>query len=175
MRFRSKTVLTGAIVAVLALGLSVPALAAEDETPVSKAWGGVCQGTSAMATALSELLDMSTDEIAAQRQDGKSLEDIAATKDVTKEDLVGTMLESRMAVLDQAVQDGRITQDQADLMLSNMQTRMSERVSDPAVGPRGGGNANGAGCGMGAGMGAGQGRGAGAGLGPRSGAAATQL
>lgn len=182
MRLRSKTLITGALVAVLALGIAVPALAVQEEAPGSTAqgagsaaWGGICRGTSAVATAVADLLGMSSDEIAAQRQDGKSLEDIAAGKDVSKEALVGTMLESRKSVLDQAVKDGRITEAQAETMIANMETRISERVSDPAVGPRGGAGTNGAGCGMGAGLGEGQGRGPGAGQGLGAGARGAQL
>ncbi len=166
MRFGTKTIITGAVVGLLALGLTVPALAATDAPVAGTAWGGICRGTGAAASAVSKLLGMEPSQIAAERQAGKSLTDIAASKNVSKDALVSTMLESRKAVLDQAVKDGRLTQAQADLMLKNMQTRIDERVSDPTVGPRNGGPGGGAGAGCGQGGGRG-----GAGLGMRAGQA----
>lgn len=164
MRFGTKTILTGAIVGLLALGLTVPALAATDAPVAGTAWAGICRGTGAAASAVSKLLGMESSQIAAERQAGKSLTDIAASKQVSKDTLVSTILESRKAALDQAVKDGRLTQAQSDLMLQNMKTRIGERVSDPAIGPRNGGVAGdaGAGCGQGDGRG-------GAGLGMRGG------
>jgi hypothetical protein len=172
MRIPSKTIVTAALVGLLALGLAVPALAADGSGPVGAAWGGVCRGTGAVASAVADLLGLSSDEIAAERQAGKSLADIAADKEVSKEDLVSTMLEPRKAALAQAVEDGRISQERADAMLENREARINERVSDPSVGPRGGGG-RGAGCGLGAGKGTGQGPGGGQGL--RFGGGGSQL
>jgi hypothetical protein len=175
MRPPTKTIVTAALVGLLALGLAVPALAADTDAAPGGAWGGICRGTGAVAGAISELLGLSSDEIAAERQAGKSLVDIAAGKDVSKDELVTALLGPRKAAIAQAVADGKISQERADLMLENMEARITERVSDPAVGPRGGAGRNGAGCGLGAGNGGGQGLGGGAGQGMRFGAGGSQL
>jgi hypothetical protein len=110
-----------------------------------------------VATAVADLLGMSTEEIASERQAGKSLEDIATAKDVSKDDLISAMLEPRRAALDKAVDERRLTEAEAQAMLENMEARLSERVGDATLGPRGAGAGGaGAGCGMGVGNGCGQ-------------------
>jgi len=134
------------------------------------AWAGVAR-TSAGSTvsAVTDLLGMTAVDIQAARRQGKSLSQIAADKGVGLETLVGTTVAQRRALLDTAVTAGRITQDQADLMLANMTARITERVQDPTVGPRSDRPAVGAAMGQGAGTGCRQGTAQGTGLGQGAG------
>lgn len=83
-----------------------------------------------------QLLGMTADEIRAERQAGKSLVEIAAAKNVSKETLVTTILNAHRADLDQLVAEGKLTQAQADTMYQRMQTMVPVMVEQTEVGPR---------------------------------------
>ncbi len=117
-------------------------------------WGG---GFSALEP-VANLLGISTGDVAAQRQEGQSLVQIAQAKGVDETKLIDTILASRKATLDAQVKAGTITQAQADLMLSRMQTQVKTAVERTTVGPMG--QASGAGLGMGQGARMGRGFGA---------------
>jgi hypothetical protein len=127
------------------------------------AWAGVGRGAAGNTVdAVTDLLGMTAADIQAARQQGRSLSQIAADKDVGLETLVSTIVAQRKALLDTAVTAGRITQGQADLMLANMTSRITERVQDATVGPRSDRPAAGQrGAGMGSRQGAAQGAGQG--------------
>lgn len=86
------------------------------------------------------LLGMTAEDIQAERQAGKSLAQIAASKGVTVDQLVETILAAKQAALQQAVADGRLTQAQADLMIQNMQTMVKTMVERTTTGPLMGGH-----------------------------------
>lgn len=157
----------GLIVAafVVVMAFAVPAFAetgTDDES--TGLIGGVCRGIGSMGAAIADLFGMTPDELADARNDGQSLADLAEQNDVDQQTLIDTMLAEREEMLDQAVADGRLTQEQADAMLERMTSRVQERVDDPSVGPRGnGGGCDGPGGGAGGGGGCG---GFGGGAGP---------
>jgi len=115
--------------------------------PAVCAWGGsgvpgigqrgFAFGYQAIEGAVSQLLGMSAADIRAQRLQGQSLVQIAQAKGVTEEQLVAAILQAHKAQLDQAVQDGRITQAQADLMYAHQQAQVRQNVNDTTVGPKG--------------------------------------
>jgi len=109
-----------------------------------------------MVDILADLTGLSTDEIALQRADGKSVATIAESEGVELDTVVAKALEARKAILAERVADGTLTQDAADAALAQMTDRIEERVTSTEVGaPSWAGN--------GGGMGAGGGRGAGGG------------
>lgn len=148
MNKRSKSILVAVLTVVLALAVAVPAFAAV-ETPAGTAAGAAdcgqgrggmfgagagVRGIDAAATALG----MDVADLAAERQAGKSLADVAASKGMSPDSLVTALLAAREAALDEAVTSGRITQEQADYMLDNMRAQIADRIDDTEVGPRGG-------------------------------------
>lgn len=154
MNKRKKTILALALATVLALAVAVPAFAANDgatvgkpaatdETCVGEGYGGRMSndgmrglgGGGLMSTAMAELLGMEPAELEAARQDGQSLADVAASKGLTLDELISGMLDAHKAALADAVADGRITQEQADLMLQSMSDRILDRIDDTEVGP----------------------------------------
>ena len=144
MRRRNKLVFAAVLAVVLALAIAIPASAATDSTasatdpaPCGVGYGGMFGG-GGVSTTVSELLGMDPAELAAQRQAGKSLADIAASKGVSTDALLSTMLAARKAALDEAIAAGRISQEQADYMYENMGERLSERINETDVGPFGG-------------------------------------
>jgi len=161
MSKRKKAMFVGMLAVVLALAVAVPAFAATDDTSTpaatctNGAWGGGGHGAmlgagGQMSAAISELLGMEAADLQAARQDGQSLADIAASKGISTDTLISGMLEAHKAALADAVADGRITQERADLMLENMSERIADRIDDTEVGPPAGRGGHGRG-GQGAG------------------------
>lgn len=111
------------------------------QTPWGGAWGGVCRGAGVVSDTITKLLGMTEDQIYAERSAGKNLSDIAKEKGVTDQQLIDAMLASRQEVIDQAVKDGQITQEQADWMLARMKAMTPFQLSNPfgpGAGMRGG-------------------------------------
>lgn len=161
MRLRGRNLWLIVAVAVLALALAAPAVARTANDPNQTGWvGGLCRGLGSMAESLAELFGMSTGELADARAEGKSLADIADDKGVSEDEVLDTMLEQRREALQQAVEDGRLTQEQADAMLQRMESRAKDRLDDPSTDPQSRG-----GCGI-AGPDGGSGAGGCGGYGP---------
>lgn len=106
---------------------------------------------------VADLTGLSTDEIAAERADGKSIATIAEENGVESDAVVEGALSIREEMLSDRVADGTLTQEQADAALEQMTERLAERVDTTEVGPP-------SWAGRGQGM-RGQGAGAGAGNG----------
>ncbi|MGC8827897.1 MAG: hypothetical protein ACP5TV_12960, partial [Anaerolineae bacterium] len=104
-------------------------------------WGG---SDGSLVSTLANLLGVSPTEIAAQVREGKSLLDIAGEKGVTVDQLVSAVLSARAERLDEAVAAGRITREQADLMLDSVRQNITSRLeSGTLAGPCAGGSAAG--------------------------------
>jgi hypothetical protein len=88
-----------------------------------------------MHSVISEALGMSDEELQAARSEGKSIADLAKEKGVKVEELVSKLMESRKAQLEQLVKDGKMTQEQMDAMLGNMEEMMKSMVERDTVGP----------------------------------------
>ena len=112
------------------------------QTPLGNAWGRVCNGAGVISDAITNLLGMSQEEIYAERSAGKTLSDIAGEKGVTDQQLIDAMLAGKKESIDQALEDGRITQEQADWMLEKMET-VGPMMIDKPFGPGGMGDMRG--------------------------------
>jgi DNA-directed RNA polymerase specialized sigma24 family protein len=84
--------------------------------------------------ALADALGMTEEEFEAARAEGKTLAQIAEEQGVALEDVQAAMQAAFEEALQQAVEDGTLTQEQADAMLERMQARGAF-----APGMRGGG------------------------------------
>ncbi len=116
-------------------------------------WGDDEHGSDTVA----DLLGLSQDEIQALRLEGQSLVEIAAAQGVSEADLVAAIMADKTEALQARVAEGTVTQEQADLMLQQMEQRTIQAVNRTTTGPaewRGSGNGAGYGqCGEGAGPG----------------------
>jgi len=92
-------------------------------------------GDAGMDDDILALLNMTRDEMIAERQAGKSLVQIAAAKNVTEQQLVDAILADKKAALDKLVADGKLTQARADAMLQTMRTSVTAAVNRTYVGP----------------------------------------
>jgi len=91
--------------------------------------GEVCSET------VSELLGLTPEEICDLRQEGKSIAEIAADQGVTVDELVEAIMAERTVAVQARVDDGTLTQEQADLMIQRMEERTELAVSRTATGP----------------------------------------
>ncbi len=108
---------------------------------------------------VSELSGLTPEEIQAQRQEGKSLVEIAAAQGVSEDALVEAIMEVKKETVQQKVEAATLTQEQADLMLEQMEQRTIQAVNRTTSGPPdwGGGNGYGQGTCDGQGQGTGPG------------------
>lgn len=163
---KSIALVTAGLVAGIVLGsVSFATAAPADYTPTnSVAACGLQIGQSLrdaggrLIDILADLTGLSTDEIAAERADGKSIATIAEENGVDSSDVVDEALALRQEALDAAVADGTLSQEDADAMLDTMTERLDERVTTDEVGPPSWSGGQGRGQGMrGTGAGAGAG------------------
>jgi hypothetical protein len=75
-------------------------------------------------------LDMSLTDLLTELQDGKSIADVAAEKGVDTGAIVDAYLAELKTDLDEAVAEGRITQNQADYSLEQAEERAVDQLSN---------------------------------------------
>lgn len=73
-----------------------------------------------MIAAMADALDVSVDELESRLEAGETMADIAAEQGLDQEAFFTLMQEARTAAIEQALEDGTITQEQADFMLERM-------------------------------------------------------
>lgn len=88
-----------------------------------------------MPKTIAEALGMTVDELQAARAEGKSVADLAKEKGIKLDDLTNKMINARKSQLEQLVKDGKITQGQMDIMLSNMKTMIEQAIERDTIGP----------------------------------------
>jgi lambda repressor-like predicted transcriptional regulator len=106
--------------------------------------GGGHRGGGFALSAGATALDMTEDELrTALEADGTTLADVAGEQGVEVDALVDALVVAQQERIAAAVEDGRITQEQADERLADLEERVTERVTSEAPvgghghGPRG--------------------------------------
>jgi hypothetical protein len=102
----------------------------------------------AMWEAEAKALGLTTDQLAAEFQAGKTLSQVAKEHNVEMATLQKAVTDAQKAAVDKAVADGWLTQKQADLMLDHMGD-MWQAFGDSGFGPGPGGWMMGSGWGPG--------------------------
>lgn len=74
----------------------------------------------AMLGAMAEAFGLQPDELEARLEAGESMYDVAESLGISAEDFQSMMVSARTAAIQQAVQDGWLTQEMADWMLERM-------------------------------------------------------
>ncbi|GJM40954.1 MAG: hypothetical protein DHS20C20_12360 [Ardenticatenaceae bacterium] len=96
---------------------------------------------------IAEALGLTVEELAAAREDGTRVSDLAEEQGIDMETLATAVSDARTAAIETAVEDGTLTQDQADTLLSQDGPGFGGhghgRGGHGHGGPRGGGNGNG--------------------------------
>jgi hypothetical protein len=76
-----------------------------------------------------EKLGLTTQELLAELQAGKTIAEVAAEKNVAVDTIVEAVIAARSERLNQLVTDGQLTQEQADAMLTLMKANVTERIN----------------------------------------------
>ncbi|MGE5571623.1 MAG: hypothetical protein ACM309_10645 [Bacillota bacterium] len=139
-----------------------PAATGIAPTTPANPWSGGAQRTP-LVTKIADILGMKVEDLVAARQQGKSFVDIAKERGVSEAQLLETLMAQAKAYVDSLVASGRMTQAQAEQVLTNVRTKLQAAITRTAVGPQGAGLRIGRGPGAGRRGGAGVGAGFGAG------------
>ena len=142
MNRKLKWLVAGVVGGLLVMAIAIPAMAAgpngSGNRSTSAVQTGNCQGVGlgiGPDQAVLDLLGMTQDQVKELRQSEQSLVQIAATKNITEETLINTILAEKQAEVRALVTAGTITQAQADLQLAQMQERIKLAVNRTTVGP----------------------------------------
>lgn len=131
-------VLAASIAAVLALSIGgVAAFASPNNNTNNSAVqvgqnSGVGQGIS--SEAICNLLGLTTQQIQVLRHEGQSLVQIAATKGISQQQLIDAIMVERKATIQERVTDGSLTQEQANIMLQQMEQNIIRAITRTTVG-----------------------------------------
>jgi hypothetical protein len=87
-------------------------------------------GNSFISVAADEL-GMTVQDLVSELQDGKTIADVAAEKGVDPQAIADAFVAQHAEWLNEAVADGRITQEQADQMLQHMTEEVQEHLTEP--------------------------------------------
>ena len=135
MTKRAKLLVIGITMAVImAISIGTVAYAAG---PVNSSNCGLQAGV--CNDVVTKLLGMTTAEIQALRQNGKTLVQIAATKGITEVKLVEAIMAEKKVQVQARVTAGTLTKEQANLMLQNMEQNTIRAVNRTTTGPNGNG------------------------------------
>ncbi len=93
-------------------------------------WGWGARGFS-LVDVTAEATGLAAEEVIAALQEGQTLAQIAAAQGVDAQAIVDAFLAARETVFEQAVADGRFTQEQVDLMLEQMAEHVSAQLTEP--------------------------------------------
>jgi hypothetical protein len=90
--------------------------------------GPMGEGNSLISIAADQL-DMSLTDLLTELQDGKSIADVASEQGVDVQDIVDAYMAQLQESLGGAVEDGRITQKQADWQLEQAEERVNDQLN----------------------------------------------
>jgi CRISPR/Cas system-associated endoribonuclease Cas2 len=82
---------------------------------------------------VADTLGMTTDELLAALDDETSIADVAAAQGVDVEDVVDALMERATERIQVAVENGRLTQEEADARLAQLRERVTERINEPGL------------------------------------------
>ena len=129
------------VVAIMALTLGGTVFAdTPEETDVQTycagyGWHGFHGEGAACSETVSELLGLTPEELCELRQEDKSFAEIAAEQGVSVDELVEAIMAEKTAAVQARVDDGTLTQEQADLMIQHMVERTELAVNRATPGP----------------------------------------
>jgi hypothetical protein len=85
--------------------------------------------------AAASYLGLTADDLRAELEAGETLADVAQAEDKPVDGLVDALVADERTELDQAVEDGRLTEAQADELLAGAEERMTDLVNGELPGP----------------------------------------
>lgn len=79
------------------------------------------------------IIGIDKDQLKKQLKSGKSIADVAADKGITEGALTEKLMIARLSKLDEAVKEGKLTQERADTIKSKMQSHISLKVKQKGL------------------------------------------
>jgi len=76
-------------------------------------------------------LGMTPGELLAELRDGRTIAEVAEAQNVNVDDIVDAMVEKAQERTDRAIENGRLSQDEADERLAMFEEKVTERVNSP--------------------------------------------
>jgi hypothetical protein len=158
MNNKAKWLAVASVAAIISIivGVGVASAAGPTQGTDTQAYcgmgGGFRFGGAVVDEAVTKLLGMTEEQIQTLRLQGKSLVQIAATKNISEKQLVDAMMAYKKTQVQARVTAKTLTQEQANLILQQMQTMTTQAVNRTTTGPMG---RQGAGNGICGGIGAG--------------------
>lgn len=138
-----------AVVALMALGAGAAFAQAPTATPPAAGLGLHLGGPQNSLVAIAaQVLGMDRTALVAELNSGKTIADVAKTKNADVSKIVDAMVANRTAVLKAAVDAKRITQAQMDAELAQLKTNITNQINSKWS-PRGAGMGRGYGMGLG--------------------------
>jgi hypothetical protein len=98
-------------------------------------WGHHGEQGFLCSDVVADLLGLTHEEVHAQRLEGKSLAEIAAAQGVSEDALVAAIMAAKVDFVQQRVEADILGQEQADLILQQMEQRIYQMVNQTALGP----------------------------------------
>lgn len=89
-------------------------------------------GCGAKLEAAAQAIGISVDELRAQLEDGSTIAEVAEANDVAVADVIDAMVAEREARIDQAVEDGDLTEAQATRVKAGLRERVTAIVNGEA-------------------------------------------
>ncbi|MEP7284826.1 MAG: hypothetical protein ABI947_03545 [Chloroflexota bacterium] len=125
------------MVAIVVVALFSVGLTANAQGPVGGGPGGMMGGPqNSLVAVAATTLGMTQTELVTALQSGKTIADVSKDKGVALDRIVDAFVTARQVMLKTAVSNGRLTQAQADSMISLMKTHVLAQLSQPFT-PRG--------------------------------------
>ena len=154
MKNTAKKITIGLILTtLLVVGAPSVLLAADNTTSLGLGIGRLYGN---MITVVADFLGMTPDDIRTERREGKSITEIASDKDVSQDELIEAIVGARQDNLQDAVENEKITQEQADFCLEQMEERITANLERTETGRPAWGRGQGRGFGQGHGPGRGR-------------------
>lgn len=131
---RMKKLIAAGLIGATALGSAavVPSIAEAQEVDTEEQTDQQAERQGRRAerrSAFADLLGVTVEELIDARQADQSFADIAADQGVSLDGVIDTIVAQRTERLAEAVAEGRITQEQADERLANLEERVAERLN----------------------------------------------
>ena len=117
------------IMAADSLDIEVPPMYRHSEDGEMGGYHGIGHVVHESIDAVSELLGLSPEEIREERESGKSLVEIAEEQGVSEDALIEAIMAAPKEAIEQKVEDGILTEEQADHLIERLEQRVIWRIN----------------------------------------------
>ena len=158
----AKRIAIGLAIAILVAAVGVGAVLAQEAIPTAEAAARISTGLhkgpggrggqrgprDEHLEVVAEVLGMTTEEVREAIAGGQTIAELAEAQGVALQDVADALVAAEAERLQQAVEDGRLTQEEADERIARMEANILEHLESGEPGPGGsGGPGDPGGCG----------------------------